>query len=111
MRRTRHDVFAARSQPHYVVLWDLQWRVVECALIAAGGDLRQSLASAIERMQADGWRPEGAPDYGFVFLSRGCERRLLALTERHPSDDRLHGFDPHRAAKASGNVDSNNGRP
>jgi hypothetical protein len=84
MRRARHDVFANATGNRYIVLCYLQWQVIECMMISAGSKLRQGLVSAVERLQADDWKPEGAPDYGFVFLSRGGERRLLALGERDP---------------------------
>jgi hypothetical protein len=96
MRRTRHDVFARARQTRYIVIWDMLWRLIDYTEIPPGFDLRASLARAIERHGAEGWQPEGAPDHGFVFLSRGGERRLLLLTERHPQDQSRQTFDPHR---------------
>ena len=81
MRRRRYDVFAKATTARYAVLQDMQRTVIECQQIPAGSDLYASLATIIERLAGEGWKPEGAPDFGFVFLSRGGERRLLALTE------------------------------
>jgi hypothetical protein len=96
MRRTRHDVFAKASTTRYVVLWDMHRTVIECQRIAAGADLRACVTAAIEQYRVHGWQPEGPTDFGFVFLSRGNDRRLLALTERNPQDEAHHSFNPHR---------------
>jgi hypothetical protein len=95
MRRTRHDVFAKATTTRYVVLWDMFRTVIECQRIAAGSDLRTSLATAVERFKADGWEPGCEADFGFVFLSREDGRRLLALTKRDPFNETTQSFDPY----------------
>jgi hypothetical protein len=94
MRRTRHDPFAKATTMRYVVTWDMQRTVIECQQIPGGSDLRAALAAVLERLVSEGWRPEGLPDFGFVFLSRGGERRLLALTERDPHMSASESFNP-----------------
>jgi hypothetical protein len=54
------------------------------------------MAAAIERLKAEGWQPEGSAEYGFVFVRRAGERRLVSLTERDPHDTRSQSFDPFR---------------
>jgi hypothetical protein len=54
------------------------------------------MAATIERLSGDGWQPEAAPEYGFVFIRREAERRLLMLTPRDPYDTALQSFDPFR---------------
>jgi hypothetical protein len=42
------------------------------------------MTAAIDRLTAEGWQPEGTPDFGFVFINRNGIRRRLILTERDP---------------------------
>jgi hypothetical protein len=41
-------------------------------------------------------RPEGSAEYGFVFVRREAERRLLMLTPRDPYDTTSQSFNPFR---------------
>jgi hypothetical protein len=52
------------------------------------------MTAAIDRLAGDGWQAEGGAEYGFVFIRRGAERRLLALTPRDPYDTRSESFNP-----------------
>lgn len=40
------------------------------------------MATAIERLASKGWQAEATAEYGFVFVRRENERRLLMLTPR-----------------------------
>jgi hypothetical protein len=52
------------------------------------------MAAAIERLERDGWQAEAAPEYGFVFIRRDPDRRLLMLTGRDPADTGRQSFSP-----------------
>jgi hypothetical protein len=52
------------------------------------------MAVTIERLEADGWQAEGTPEYGFVFIRRDADRRLLMLTEKDPADTGRQSFSP-----------------
>ncbi len=54
------------------------------------------MAAAIDRLANEGWQAEATPEYGFVFIRRGTERRLLMLTPRDPYSARNQSFDPFR---------------
>jgi hypothetical protein len=96
MRRARHDLFRKTSRRRYVVLWDVLWRLIECVEIPAHSDPRSGFLEAIDRCRTQGWQAEGSAQFGFVFLSRGADRRLLVLTERNPSDGGEQAFSPYR---------------
>ena len=59
-------------------------------------DLSIAMAAAIERLEGEGWQVEGSAEYGFVFIRRETERRLLMLTPRDPYNSALQSFDPFR---------------
>jgi len=68
-----------------------------CAAPAPAGKSCPSSASsgsAIERLEAEGWQAEATPEYGFVFVRRGTDRRLLTLTPRDPYDTAPQSFSP-----------------
>jgi hypothetical protein len=56
------------------------------------------MAATIERLEVDGWQAEATPEYGFVFVRRGADRRLLMLTERDPADSVRQSFSPFSSA-------------
>jgi hypothetical protein len=51
---------------------------------------------AIERLQGDHWQAEASPEYGFVFIRRESERRLVMLMPRDPYDAAPQPFSPFR---------------
>ena len=97
MRRTRHDIFATSTTMRYIVLWTLHWQAIEAQQLSPRTDLRGAFAATIKRLEADGWKLEGDTAFGFVFINRAGERRLLTLTERDPADDSPQSFNPHRS--------------
>jgi hypothetical protein len=96
MARHKHDVYASAKTPRHLVLFDLQWKIVECLHLEPAADLSSAMATAIECLTEKGWRPEGSAKFGFVFLNREGVRQLLILTERDPHDQRLQAFSPFR---------------
>jgi hypothetical protein len=94
MARYKHNVYAKSKTARYVVVFDLQWKIIECQRLEPSTDLRPAMTAAIARLTAEGWQPESTPDYGFVFLNRNGIRRLLILTERDPLDTRSQTFSP-----------------
>jgi hypothetical protein len=94
MGRYRHQLYATARSARFCVIFDLQWRVLESVRVAPATDLSAAMAAAIERQATNGWQAESSPDFGFVFLRRAGERRLLILTERDPFDRRRQSFSP-----------------
>jgi hypothetical protein len=56
------------------------------------------MAATLDRLTGDGWRAEATPDYGFVFIRRETERRLLMLTSRDPCDVTRQSFSPFQSS-------------
>ena len=96
MGRYAFTAFNKAPTPRYVVLWDLHWHVLECQRLEPAADLSCAMAAAIGRLAGEGWQAEATPDYGFVFIRREGERRLLMLTPRDPHDETLQSFSPFR---------------
>jgi hypothetical protein len=94
MGRPRRNVFAVSSDQHYIVIWDLQWRVIDCLRPRPGTDLRAALTDAILRLERDGWVQQSTADFGFAFVTRSKERRLVMITARDPLDRSAQSFSP-----------------
>jgi hypothetical protein len=96
MGRYLYTAFDTATTPRYVVVWDLHWHVIDCQRLEPGSDLSAAMDAAIERLQAEGWQPESDIEYGFTFVRRDDERRLLMLTPRDPRSTTLQSFSPVR---------------
>jgi hypothetical protein len=94
MRRERPCPYTTAKTPRYIILWDLQWKVIDCQRLEPRTDLRHAMTTTIERLQHDGWNAESSADHGFVFLSRNDERRLLMITARNPDNTDPQSFSP-----------------
>jgi hypothetical protein len=96
MGRYTFPAFNTSTTPRFVVVWDLQWQVIDCQRLEPATDLSGAMAAAIERLQAEGWQTEGSAEYGFVFIRRGADRRLLMLMPRDPYNTAPQSFNPFR---------------
>jgi hypothetical protein len=96
MGRYTFPAFNTSTTPRYVVVWDLHWHVFDCRRLEPSADLSGAMAAAIERLEGEGWQAEGSAEYGFVFIRREPERRLLMLTPRDPYSTAPQSFDPFR---------------
>jgi hypothetical protein len=97
MVRYHHNVYANGKTARYLVIFDLQWKIIDCQRLEPSTDLRPAMTAAIERLIKEGWQPEGTLDFGFVFINRNGTRRLLILTERDPYDTRPQAFSPFKS--------------
>ena len=96
MSRYRFPAYTTASTPRYVVVWDLQWQIIDSRRLERATDLRAAMTSALEELASDGWVPEANFEYGFVFIRRAAERRLLMLTPHDPDDASAQSFTPFR---------------
>jgi hypothetical protein len=94
MGRYQFPAFNQATTPRYLVVWDLQWQIIDCRCLEASSDLSAAMSTAIERLADQGWKAEGSIEYGFVFMRRAAERRLLMLTRRDPFTTTAQSFSP-----------------
>ena len=59
MGRYTFPAYNKSSTPSYVVVWDLQWQVLECQRLEPKADLSGAMAATIERLEAEGWQGRG----------------------------------------------------
>jgi hypothetical protein len=104
MARYRFPAFTKAPTPRYVVVWDLQWQLLECQRLEPATGLSGAMTAAIERFAAEGWDAEATPEYGFVFVRRETERRLLMLSRRDPETMRAQSFSAQTGVAALGTL-------
>jgi hypothetical protein len=96
MGRYTFPAFKTSTTPRYIVVWGLQWQLIDRRQLEPGTDLSAAMAATIERLHAEAWEPEGSAEYGFVFIRRIENRRLLMLTPRDPYSATSQSFSPFR---------------
>jgi hypothetical protein len=94
MGRYRHKVYEKATTPRWVAVFGLQWQVIESERLEPAANLSGAMTAAIERLAGKGWQIEAEPRFGFAFIRRDGERRLLMLTPRDPFDTRSQSFTP-----------------
>jgi hypothetical protein len=97
MGRYKFIAYQKSSTPRYIVVYGLQRQIIDSQRIEPNADLFAAMTSAIQQLAADGWEAEGDARYGFVFIRRQGERRLLTLTPRDPYDTSAQSFDPFKS--------------
>jgi hypothetical protein len=95
--RYTFPAFTKASTPRYVVLWDMHWHVIDCQRLEPAADLSGAMTATLDRLAGEGWQAEATPKYGFVFIRRETERRLLMLTPGDPYDTRQQTFSPFKS--------------
>jgi hypothetical protein len=73
-------------------VFGLQWQVIESHRLEPGADLLGAMKATMERLSAEGWRAEDMPRFGFVFITKNSDRRLLILTPKDPFDTKPQSF-------------------
>jgi hypothetical protein len=94
--RYREHVYINDCWPRWVAVFELQWQVIEPHRFEPAADLTGAMAAAIERLGLEGWQIEAEPRFGFSFIRRDVERRLLMLTRRDRHDNRPQSFTPFK---------------
>lgn len=96
MGRYRHQNYERSTTPRWVAVYGLQWQVIESYRLEPAADLSGAMAAAIERLAGEGWQIEAEPRFGFAFIRKNGERRLLMLTPKDPHDRRPQSFNPFK---------------
>ena len=71
--------------PRYMVVWDLQWTLIECQRLEPAADLSGAVAAIIDQSHTT---------MVSCLSGREAERKLLMLTPRDPQDTGAQSFSP-----------------
>ena len=79
------DPLSENHRPHWLVVSDIHRNLLSSTSLPGGSDLRATLREVLLTYASNGWQAEGNGAYGFVFLARGSERRMVNLTPMDPA--------------------------
>ena len=102
VRRQRFDPLAGTARPHWLTVADMHQKLIAYEALPAWADLRDVLRAALAQYAAEGWEIENDGAYGFAFIVRQAERRLVNLT---PADPSAHAGPGHACVAGRGVVD------
>jgi hypothetical protein len=85
MARRRFDPLADTRRPHWLTVSDAHLKLIASDSLPAGADLRGVLRAALTQYAAQGWQAESDGAYGFTFIAKGSDRRLVNITPADPS--------------------------
>jgi hypothetical protein len=97
MGRYKFIAYQKASSPRYLVVYGLQWQIIDHQRIEPYADLLSVMTSTLQQLASEGWQAEGDALYGFVFIRRLGERRMLMLTPRDPFAMSEQSFDPFKS--------------
>jgi hypothetical protein len=66
--------------------------VIDSQRLEPASDLNGAMATVTARLAADGWQIEDEPRFGFLFIRRAGESRLLMLMPRDLNDTQPQSF-------------------
>jgi hypothetical protein len=92
----RHKIYEKATTARWIAVFGLQWQVIESTRLEPAAALSGAMSAAIARLGGDGWQIEAEPRFGFAFIQRAGERRLLMLTPKDPHDNRPQSFSPFK---------------
>jgi hypothetical protein len=84
-RRRLCDPLADARLPHWLTVSDPHRNLLTCQVIPIGADLRKLMRKTLTQWAAQGWQSESDGAFGFVFIARGAERRLVNVTPADPA--------------------------
>jgi hypothetical protein len=102
MGRYKFITYENVSSPRYLVVYGLQWQIIDHQRIEPHADLISAMTSTLQQLASEGWEAEGDARFGFVFIRRLGERRMLMLTPGDPFATSQQSFDPFKSNSSSG---------
>jgi hypothetical protein len=84
-KRSKYDPLATSARSRWLVLRDMFHNVLDSTELPPGTDLRAAFANGLAALEREGWQSEGASG-AMVFVTRGSERRFLAIHELDPHE-------------------------
>jgi hypothetical protein len=84
-RRDPYNPLAPSPKPRWLVVWDMQFRLLDSTELAPCTDLAAVMAQTAQRWQQEGWTVESDARYGSFFCHRAGMRRLIAISAADPA--------------------------
>jgi predicted RNA-binding Zn-ribbon protein involved in translation (DUF1610 family) len=84
-RRERYNPLAPSPKACWLIVWDMQFHVLDATELAPHTDLATLMQATARQWSDAGWEIESDARYGSFFCRRAGERRLIAISAADPS--------------------------
>ena len=84
-RRDIHNPLARNAKPCWLVVWDMQFNLLDSTELPPFADLEAVMRQAASRWRTQGWTIESDARFGSFFCHRAGERRLIAVSAADPT--------------------------
>jgi hypothetical protein len=101
-RRNPYNPLAPSSRTHWLIVWDMQFKLLDCTELAPHTDLVGLMQHTARQWSDAGWVVESDARYGSFFCHRAGERRLIAISAADPSQRTGGGPSWHESCPTCG---------
>src|SRR5580658_8614257 len=84
-RREPYNPLSPSPQPRWLIIWDMQFNVLDSTELAPYTDLADVMRSAAQRRRNEGWCVESDARFGSFFCHRDGVRVLIAISAADPA--------------------------
>lgn len=84
-RREPHNPLSTSPQPRWLLVWDMQFNVLDCTELPPFTDLAQVMRGVAQHRQQEGWCVESDARFGSFFCHREGVRILIAISAADPA--------------------------
>jgi hypothetical protein len=101
-RRDSYDPLKPSTRPCWLIVWDMQFNLLDSTELAPMTDLRQVMARTADEWREAGWTVESDARFGSFFCHRAGQRRLIAISPADPSQRTGGGPSWHESCPTCG---------
>jgi len=84
-RREAHNPLSPSAKSRWLIVWDMQFNVLECTELAPHTDLVEVMRTAAQCRTSEGWCVESDARFGSFFCHRDGVRILIAISAADPA--------------------------
>jgi hypothetical protein len=84
-RRDPYNPLGKFSKPRWLIVWDMQFNVLDSTELAPYTDLAEVMRGAAQRRRDEGWCVESDARFGSFFCHRDGMRVLVAISAADPA--------------------------
>ncbi len=101
-RRDSYNPLARSARPSWLVVWDMQFNLLDSTELAPRTDLAAVIEASAAQWRERGWTVESGARFGSFFCNRAGERRLVAISAADPAQPTGGGPSRHESCPTCG---------
>jgi hypothetical protein len=101
-RREPYNPLGTSPKPRWLIVWDMQFNVLDSTELAPYTDLAEVMQQAARLRREQGWSVESDARFGSFFCHREGSRVLIAISAADPSTPSGGGPSWHESCPSCG---------